>query len=415
MIMFQDNNNALDAAKRLFEQDGAKPYEVEHFARQHGLVERGFNGYIPEDSIVPLTRPHSFDELCPTTDAQYPVASLKLNGGLGTTMGLKGPKSLLPIKSGHTFLSLVLMQYEHGLQGNRLLLMNSFNTHEPITQYLKDNNIANVTCFQQGRVPRLLADSLQPLQPSQWGQEAWCPPGHGQLIDILMNGLADELIGQGIRYLFVSNIDNLGAIVDNAIPEYMAEHGLPLLMEVCQRQPSDRKGGHVATDVNSGKLLLRESNMTSAEDIDAFQDISKHQYFNTNNLWIDLTALNTDVFDHKDLPLIVNRKHVVKDTQEADVIQFETALGTAIANFTGASTLLVPRARFIPAKDIPQWLVLRSNWFSVDTDGKFTEPDSDQRPAVAATDVMHGDATETLQYYLTHPNIEDHIQRNILQ
>lgn len=413
--MANDTKIALEHAVHILQQDGAKQYEIEHFTRQFELVNKGFDGYILESSIEPLDKPHAYEDLSQAESVDFGIASLKLNGGLGTTMGLQGPKSLLPVKGGHTFLSLVLEQYSHGLQGDELLLMNSFNTHDFMNEYMRKNDVSNVSCFEQGRVPRLQVTDLEPLDPAQWGKDAWCPPGHGQLMDILVNGLAQELINRGIRYLFVSNIDNLGAVVDASIPAHMAERGVPWLMEVCERTASDRKGGHLATNISDDSLLVRDLAMTSEQDIEAFQDISKHRYFNTNNLWLDLTALDTDLFDHLDLPLIVNHKFVTQGDQTVNVLQLETALGTAISNFVGAEALLVPRSRFIPVKDIPQWLVLRSDWFTIGYDGSYNEPEGEERPTLNADDVMRGTAAETLEYYLEHPDDSDNNQINILQ
>src|SRR3712207_9328543 len=65
---------------------------------------------------------------------------------------------------------------------------------------------------------------------------------------------------------------------------------LPIFMEVCDRTEADRKGGHLARRPGAG-LVLREIAQTPEDDVDAFQDVERHRYFNTNNLWVDLTAL----------------------------------------------------------------------------------------------------------------------------
>ena len=59
--------------------------------------------------------------------------------------------------------------------------------------------------------------------------------------------------------------------------------------------------------------MLREIAQTPDDDLDAFQDVERHRYFNTNNLWLDLRALDA-VLRARDgvlgLPMIVNRKTV---------------------------------------------------------------------------------------------------------
>ncbi len=47
---------------------------------------------------------------------------------------------------------------------------------------------------------------------------SWYPPGHGDIYESFNNcGLLTELINQGKEYVFISNIDNLGATVDMSI------------------------------------------------------------------------------------------------------------------------------------------------------------------------------------------------------
>src|SRR3712207_7917776 len=90
---------------------------------------------------------------------------------------------------------------------------------------------------------------------------------------------------------------------------------LPIFMDLCDRTEADRKGGHLARRPGAG-LVLREIAQTPDADSDAFQDIERHRYFNTNNLWVDLTAL-ADILRERDgvlgLPLIVNQKTVDPD------------------------------------------------------------------------------------------------------
>lgn len=368
----------------MMREDGAPQYQIDHFERQFRLLAGGSDGLIGEQEIAPLTEPARLEDVQQTSASKvrkYKIASLKLNGGLGTTMGLDGPKSLLPVKRDETFLSIIFKQYQNGHHGDQLLLMNSFYTHEKIMQSLNGNTPTGVYCFEQGRVPRLQEQSLSPLDQAIWGDVAWCPPGHGQVLDILCNGLARDLIGQGIRYLFISNVDNLGAVIDEAIPEYMHTNHIPWLTEICPRQASDAKGGHVAIERASGKLIVRDSNMTPKPDMDFFRDLNRHKFFSTNNHWLDLEALESPVFaSGQDLPLIVNHKDIVNGALAAKAIQMETGLGTAISSFEGAEVLRVSRSRFIPVKDVSQWQLLQSDWFTLQADGLLTESDPAMRP-----------------------------------
>ena len=120
----------------------------------------------------------------------------------------------------------------------------------------------------------------------------WCPPGHGDLYAALVgSGSLDRLLKDGYKYMFVSNSDNLGASLDLGILAYFAQKNLPFMMECCERTENDKKGGHLAIRDKDKQLILRESAMCSDEDKDAFTDITKHRFFNTNNLWIQLDRL----------------------------------------------------------------------------------------------------------------------------
>jgi UDP-N-acetylglucosamine pyrophosphorylase len=140
----------------------------------------------------------------------------------------------------------------------------------------------------------------------------WCPPGHGDLYaSLLGSGMLDDLLAAGYRFLFVSNSDNLGATLDGDLLAYFASSGASFLMEVCERTLSDRKGGHLAQ--RGATLVLRESAQCPKEDEASFQDISRHRFFNTNNLWIRLDVLKATLESNggaMPLPLIKNSKTV---------------------------------------------------------------------------------------------------------
>jgi UDP-N-acetylglucosamine pyrophosphorylase len=136
-------------------------------------------------------------------------------------------------------------------------------------------------------------------------------------------------------------------------------------MEVTRRTEADKKGGHLAVRKNDGRLVLRESAQCPKEDEAAFQDISRHQYFNTNNLWLRLDRLK-EALDEAGglLPLPVMRNHKTvdpRDPQSPPVVQLETAMGAAIECFAGAAAIEVPRTRFAPVKTTADLLVLRSD------------------------------------------------------
>jgi UTP--glucose-1-phosphate uridylyltransferase len=205
--------------------------------------------------------------------------------------------------------------------------------------------------------------------------------------------MLDALLERDFRYAFISNSDNLAAVLEPRVLAWIAREEIPFVMEVTERTEADRKGGHIARRPGGG-YLLRETAQTPEEDLGALQDISRHRYVNTNNLWVDLKALKA-LLDERDgvlgLPLIVNRKTVDPgDKSSPEVFQLETAMGAAVGAFEGARPLHVPRTRFSPVKTTEDLLALRSDAYVL-TDDARVELDSrrEGRPPVVDLDDEH--------------------------
>jgi UTP--glucose-1-phosphate uridylyltransferase len=215
-------------------------------------------------------------------------------------------------------------------------------------------------------IPKLDAESLVPVSWEAQPVLEWCPPGHGDVYNSLKgSGLLDQLLERGFQYAMISNSDNTGATLDPRVAEHIATHEIPFLMEVVEGTEAERKGGHIARRRSDGQLILRETAQTPKEDEESFRDFRHWRYYNTNNLWVDLRALDRNLENSGgvlELPLIVNRKTVdPRDSSSTPVLQLESAMGAAIGSFTGASLLCVPRTRFVPVKTTDDLLVLRSD------------------------------------------------------
>lgn len=135
-------------------------------------------------------------------------------------MGLSGAKCALEVSNGMTFLDLIVRQVEYLNTTHHvnvpLILMTSFNTLGDTIPILKkyDNTNVRIKTFNQSRYPRILKDTLLPSAGSFGDDnEHWYPPGHGDLYAALLHsGVLRQLIDEGKEYLFVSNVDNLGAM-----------------------------------------------------------------------------------------------------------------------------------------------------------------------------------------------------------
>jgi UTP--glucose-1-phosphate uridylyltransferase len=359
------------------EHDGAAPAAVETFVRYWRRLAAGEACRISGSELLPPPPPPDAETL-PEPDDPAGVlrraAVVKLNGGLGTSMGLDRAKSLLPVKDGLSFLDLIVRQTLHlraAAPELPLIFMNSFRTDADTRAALAAHpalaqGAAGLPrTFIQNRVPRLDARTLQPVAwPADPACE-WCPPGHGDLYPSLVTtGLLPRLRAAGVEVLFVSNADNLGATLDPRILAWFGASGLPLMLEAADRTASDRKGGHFALRRDGG-LIVRESAQCPPGEAAEFQDIERYRYFNTNNLWIRLSALEAALARSGgvlDLPMMCNEKTLdPADPASPRVIQIETAMGSAIRVFEGAGILRVPRMRFAPVKTTDDLLALRSD------------------------------------------------------
>jgi UTP--glucose-1-phosphate uridylyltransferase len=324
-----------------------------------------------------------YDELASPEDGHgllKKLAVMKLNGGLGTSMGCKGPKSVIEVRGDTTFLDLIVQQIE-SLNNNfpgadvPLLLMNSFNTDSEtakIIQKYQDTNVT-ITTFQQSRFPRIVKDTLQPMPLTHGGyqHEDWYPPGHGDVFAALYNsGLVDTLLSQGKEYLFVSNVDNLGATVDLNILNHMALNGVEYCMELTDKTRADIKGGTIIS--YDGQVSLLEVAQVPKKHVEEFKSVSKFKVFNTNNIWLNLRAVQSlmQSGDMK-LDIIVNNKEAMGQK----VIQLETAIGAAIGYFKNACGVNVPRSRFLPVKSTSDLMLIQSNMYALKSGSLIRNPD----------------------------------------
>lgn len=379
----------LENAREKMAAAGVDPVAIDTFAHYYRLLEHGETGMIPEASIDPVDIESlagaEVDEAV-AADAVRKTAVIKLNGGLGTSMGMDRAKSLLCVRRGLSFLDIIARQVLHLRRKYDatlpLIFMNSFRTSADTLAALaryEDLQVDGLPLeFLQNKEPKLLVNDLSPVSWPKDPDLEWCPPGHGDIYTALRgSGTLDQLIEQGYRYAFVSNSDNLGAVPDAKVAGWFAASGAPFAIEAVVRTPSDRKGGHFARRKADGRIVLRETAQTPAEDREALADLSRHRYCSTNNLWFDLVAMR-DTLDAREgilgLPLIKNVKNVDPgDKSTPEVIQIETAMGAAIEVFEGSQLIEVGRDRFVPVKTTNDLLVLRSDVYEIGDDFALTQ------------------------------------------
>ncbi|KAL0584753.1 hypothetical protein ABG067_005491 [Albugo candida] len=389
------------------ENEGLSEAAIKAFEHSYQALVSGDSGMITENSISSVEtldylegKPGCIREsIVADSKLLKETVVLKLNGGLGTSMGLDKAKSLLTVKNDDTFLDLIAKQVMELRQVHhsnvRFVLMNSFSTSADTLEYLQkypelvdDKELE----LLQNKVPKVDASTLAPATYSLNSSKEWCPPGHGDLYPSLAgSGKLEKLLSQGYKYMFVSNSDNLGACMDLDMLTYFAQSGKPFLMECCERTENDKKGGHLAKRNLDGRLILRESAQCEGNDEKHFQDIKKHRFFNTNNLWIRLDKLAEELETQGGLirlPMIKNAKTVEpKDPSSTPVFQLETAMGAAIESFAGAGAVCVPRSRFAPVKKCDDLLLLRSDAYVLTSDSRpILAPECDGVAPIVALD-----------------------------
>ncbi len=361
------------------------PTAIRVFANQYRALASGATGIIHEDEILPLKNLQKLDDLKVHKNhalaALNKTAVIKLNGGLGTSMGLDKAKTLLPVKDDKTFLDIMIGQILNSREKTGaslpLIFMNSFRTHDDTFEYIKKHDNLKIgdlpMDFKQNSNPKIHADSLEPVAWPNASELEWNPPGHGDIYPALWDsGVLDQLIERGFDYAFISNADNLGAVADANIAGWFAESGASFAMEVCRRNVNDRKGGHLAIRKSDGRVILREAAQTVSDEMVFFADENRHCFFNTNSIWINLPRLKEVLVETEgvlDLPIIRNLKTVdPTDPSSPEIIQLESAMGSAIEIFEGATAIEVPRSRFMPIKTTNELLLMRSDAFTISKD-----------------------------------------------
>jgi UTP--glucose-1-phosphate uridylyltransferase len=407
----------LQTALAKLAQDGAAEPVRAAFARRFAQLQDPDAGLLPGDALEPVDDVPALEELAHRADADAHaqailprLAVIKLNGGLGTSMGLRGPKSLIDVKPGRSFLDVIADQVlalraQHPDALLPLVLLDSFSTREKTLRALTERHPDLATPpvppdFLQSREPKLDARTHAPIAWPQDPELEWCPPGHGDVyVSLAASGILATLLDNGIDWAFISNSDNLSATVDPRIPAYADAGDVPFVMEVVRGTPADRKGGHIARRRDDGRLVLRETAQTPPGD-DSFTDVERWRFYNTNNLWINLRALQQMLERDPagpDLPLIVNRKPVdPRDPGSPPVLQLETAMGAALGAIDGARAVLVPRTRFAPVKTTDDLLLVRSDAYAID-DAGHVAPTFDGPPPVVAL---------APEYYKSLPDME---------
>jgi UTP--glucose-1-phosphate uridylyltransferase len=345
---------------------------IDTFSKYYKKVVSGKKGLIFNRDIIPVNSSEvkGLDDLQEYADAGRGAfartVQIVLNGGLGTSMGLSGPKLLIKARNNQSFLQIIIDRAKH--YGLKPALMNSPNTHEKtLSEVEKISGSDPPVMFLQHQFPKILRDGFAPALYPVNPELEWNPPGHGDIYAALEeSGTLQKLLDAGIIYAFICNLDNLGSTPDASLLGYFAQNQFPFMMEVAEKTQADVKGGHLARLKKDGRLIIREVAQCPEHELKAFQNIDVYRFFNTNNIWINLKNLKLIMQKRctNGLPMILNPKYInPRDDNSPEVYQIETAMGSAISFFEDSTIVKVPRTRFVPVKKCSDLLAIRSDCF----------------------------------------------------
>ena len=205
---------------------------------------------------------------------------IKLNGGLGTSMGMDRAKSLLCVRRGLSFLDIIARQVLHLRKEYDATA--AADLHEQLPHLRRhDGRAGPLRGPRRSRGCRW--SSCRTRSPSSWPRTSrpvsypkdpdleWCPPGHGDLYTALRGtGLLDRLIDAGYeRRLRLQLRQPRRRARTPGSPAGSPTSGAPFAIEAVRRTPSDRKGGHFARRKSDGRIVLRETAQTLPEDQEA--------------------------------------------------------------------------------------------------------------------------------------------------
>ncbi len=298
------------------------------------------------DAPVPGTPDHArLHAVGAAALARGELALCVLAGGMATRMG-SVVKALVEALPGRRFLDLRLAENAHlaALAGRPvpLWLMTSEATDGPILDALAAHpHGAAAATFQQHESLRLTPEGA--LFLDDHGAPSIHATGHGDLPDALRaSGLLSRFVAGGGKYVWIANLDNLGATVDPAILGWHVEHGGALSVEVVDKLGSDRGG--VPVRWNGKPIIAEEFRLPIAFDPAAVR------VFNTNTFLASAPAI-------EGLDLAWTYVEVEKTIGGRKAVQFERLVGELTAALE-PRFVRVPRegdrSRFLPVKDVPE-------------------------------------------------------------
>ena len=276
-----------------------------------------------------------------------------LNGGMATRFG-GVVKGVVEVRDGRSFLGLAVdnaRAVAEAADGRvRILLMNSFATDAATKEHFEQHqgfgadpdDLEHFTQFVQLRMTE-----TGELFRMDSGELSAFGPGHGDFAPALRaSGCLERFLDAGGKYIFVRNVDNLGALAD---PVVLGHHIHSNKDITCELAP--KRAGDVG-----GAPYLYEDRVQLVEQIryPADFDASIVDVFNCNTLTFTAAALTR--------PIELGRYYVEKSVEGRRAVQIEHLIGEMTAHLS-TSYLRIPRdgprSRFLPIKKPDELQTLR--------------------------------------------------------
>lgn len=282
------------------------------------------------------------------------LAFCVMAGGMATRMG-GVVKALVEVFDGKTFLDLRLAENEHWSKRAGvpvpLWLMTSEATDAPIREALaKRSGPGHVATFTQNLGLRLTREGR--LFRGDDGEPSTYAPGHGDLPDALRrSGLLASFVGRGGRFVWIANLDNLGATIDEALLGHFIERGKRVLVETAPKHAGDRGGIPVWADAeeDAGRSVRRLQVLEEFRLPIGF-DANAVRVFNTNTFLVDAKVLLEGKIRY-------HWFEVEKKVGDRVAVQYERLLQELTTAFDAAYVRVSREgstSRFLPVKDFDE-------------------------------------------------------------